>query len=141
MRLPHLLMVALAGCTTVDPSQTTDDPFASARASLLDFEFDGQLTSSSASNLTGQIRGQLMYTLGQLNGEYSVTRLSKLVLSGITTSTSGGLYVIKYHAKLPVAWGTKDHLPSSYTFKLPKRADSTGQTNFTNKYGRSCNDG
>jgi hypothetical protein len=137
------MMSLLAGCSgpVNDPAETSDDPFASARASLLDFEFDGEVTSASSSNASGQIRAQLMYTLGQLNGESSVTRLSKLALSNITSVAWSGLYRIRYHAKLPVAWGDKNNLPSSYTFTLPRRADATGQTNFTNKYGQQCNDG
>ena len=104
MRISYLLTAAvLAGCGGSDPSHTSDDPFSSSRASLLDFEFDGSLTTGSTSNPTGQVRAQLMYTLGQINGEPGVSRLSKLALTNVTGAWSGGLYQIKYHAKLPVA--------------------------------------
>jgi hypothetical protein len=142
MRISHLvLMASLAGCGGSDPAHTSDDPFSSARATLYDFEFDGSLTTSSSANNTGTIRAQLMYTLGQINGEPGVSRLSKLTLTNVSGAWSGSLYTIKYHAKLPVAWGDKNNGPSSYTFILPKRVDSTGQSAFTTKYGPTCNDG
>jgi hypothetical protein len=142
MRFHYLLMMGLLGGCTGDPATAGgDDPFSSARASLMDFEFDGELNSSTGTNLTGLIRGQLMYTLGQLNGEPGVSRLSKLSLSNISSTWNNGLYRVHYHAKLPVAWGDKNHLPSSYTFTLPRRVDASGQAAFTGKYGRTCNDG
>jgi hypothetical protein len=139
MRSAYLLLI-LAGCTGA-PEAFEDDPFSSARASLLDFEFDGELTSSTGTNLSGLIRGQLMFTLGQLNGEPGVSRLSKLSLSNITSTWNNGLYRVHYHAKLPVAWGNKDSFPTSYSFTLPRRVDATGQSAFTAQYGQTCNDG
>jgi hypothetical protein len=143
MRFPHLLMmVSLAGCTGgSDPATNSDDPFASARATLLDFELDGELTTSSSSNLTGLVRGQLMYTIGQINGEPGVSRISKLAITNVRRVWLNGLYRVTYHAKLPVAWGHKDNLPESYTFVLPRRVDATGQSTFTTRYGQVCNDG
>src|SRR5262249_42880607 len=58
-----------------------------------------------------------------------------------TAALGGGLYRIRYHAKLPVAWGSKTNLPTSYALTLPRRVDATGQAAFTAKYGPSCNDG
>src|SRR5256885_15750432 len=111
MRLHHLLMMGLLGGCMGDPTTAGgDDPFSSARASLMDFEFDGELTSATGTNLSGLVRGQLMYTLGQLNGEPGVSRLSKLQLSGVASTWNNGLYRVRYHAKLPVAWGDKSHL-------------------------------
>jgi hypothetical protein len=37
-----------------------------------------------------------------------------------------------------VAWGNKTHLPTSYTFKLPKRVDAAGQAAFMASYGDTC---
>src|SRR5437868_6533769 len=106
MRFHYLLMIgfALAGCSPMsDPARDQDDPFSSARASLMDFEFDGELTSATGTNMSGLVRGQLMYTLGQLNGEPGVSRLSKLQLSGVASTWNNGLYRVLYHARLPVA--------------------------------------
>ena len=83
-----------------------EEKFASDAATLLQFEFDGELTTTQATNATGAIKAQMFFTVGHFNGEPGVSRLDKLVLSGVTTSSiGGGLYRVRYHAKLPVAWG------------------------------------
>ncbi|MGZ3438305.1 MAG: hypothetical protein ACXVDD_02265, partial [Polyangia bacterium] len=103
-------------------------------------DFDGQLTAASASNPKGLVRAQLLYSVGHFNGDNGVAQLQKLVLTNVTTtSLGGGLYRVSYHAKLPVAWGSKVNLPSSYSFTLPLRADAP--TSFKTKYGPTCNDG
>src|SRR5262249_8471084 len=126
----------------IPPGAQLEQPFTSDVATLMDFDFDGELTSTSGTNVKGQVRAQLMYTVGHLNAEPGVARLDKLVL----TNTSGvyigsGLYRLRYHAFLPVAWGHKTNLPTSYAFTLPHRVDYTGQSTFTTKYGATCNDG
>jgi hypothetical protein len=149
-----LLLLALPlGCDggadpePTDPASLPDtaeleQPFTSDVATLMDFEFDGELTSNSGTNLKGQVRSQLMFTVGHLNGERSVARLDKLVLTNTTvTSIGSGLYRVRYHAKMPVAWGSKTNLPTAYSFTLPKRVDWSGQSTFTTKYGATCNDG
>ena len=76
-----------------DPSDRTvdyDEPFTSDVATLLDFEFDGELTSSTAGNTKGQIRAQMLYTVGHLNAEPGVARLDKLVTSGVTVTSIAG---------------------------------------------------
>src|SRR5688572_11341670 len=124
------------------PNAELEQPFTSDVATLLDFVFSGELTSSSGSNIRGQVRAQLLFTVGHLNHEKSVARLDKLVLTNTSSVYIGsGLYRIRYTAKLPVAWGSKTNLPTSYTFTLPKRVDSTGQSAFKTKYGLTCNDG
>jgi hypothetical protein len=126
---------------TVDTGEL-EQPFTSDVATLMDFSFTGELTSSYGTNIKGQVRAQLMYTVGHLNGEKSVARLDKLVLTNTSSVYIGsGLYRIRYTAKLPVAWGSKTGLPSSYTFRLPKRVDQSGQSTFMNRYGTTCNDG
>jgi len=158
-----LLVLAFAalpalGCgdsTSADPTGTGDDPadtippggqieqpFTSDVATLLDFDFDGELTSSSGTNVKGQIRAQLMYLVGHLNAEPGVARLDKLVVTSPSVLyLGGGLYRIRYHAHLPVAWGSKTNVPASYALTLPHRVDLSGQTTFATTYGPSCNDG
>ncbi|MBK7396303.1 MAG: hypothetical protein IPJ34_08390 [Myxococcales bacterium] len=47
---------------------------------------------------------------------------------------------MRYHAKLPVAWGSKTDLPSTFSVVLPRRTDPTGQQAFLTKYGAACAD-
>src|SRR5438270_10528072 len=136
-----LFTAAAAGCNApTGDSAEYDQPFTSDVATLLVFDFDGQLTAASASNPNGLVRAQLLYTVGSLNGENGVAQLQKLKLTNVTTTAiGGGLYRVRYHAHLPVAWGSKVNLPSAYSFTLPLRADAA--TAFTNRYGATCNDG
>jgi len=148
--MKRLLLSALAGSLlfgcAVEADHGDDEnesveyeqPFVSDVATLMDFEFDGELTSSQTTNLTGQIRAQLMFTVGHFNGEPGVARLDRLKLTNVTRSTSG---VVRYHARLPVAWGSKVNLPTSYVLTLPRRVDSLGQQAFLTKYASACNDG
>jgi hypothetical protein len=124
-----------------DESVEYEQPFTSEVATLMDFTFDGELTSSSSASSTSQIRAQLMYTVGHFNHEPGVARLDRLRLSNVTRVYSGGLYRIKYRATLPVAWGSKTNLPTSYTLRLPKRIDQIGQNAFLSAYGSTCDDG
>jgi hypothetical protein len=127
---------------TIPPGGHLEEPFTSDVATLLDFDFDGELVSSSGANVKGQVRAQLLYTVGHLNAEPGVARLDKLVLSGTSVLyIGGGLYRVRYHAHLPVAWGSKTDLPSTYSLTLPRRVDATGQAAFTRSYGQVCNDG
>ena len=133
-----LLAVACGGTGQLDAD---DQNFTSDVATLLVMDLDSQLVTSTTANASGQIRAQLMYTVGHLNAEPGVSRLDKLNLSNVSTVGIGnGLYRISYHVKLPVAWGSKTNLPSQYTFTLPKRVDATGQQAFWNKYSSVCND-
>ena len=138
-RLAPLLLACACGGAALNSAD--DQNFTSDVATLLVMEFDSHLVTSTASNPAGQIRAQLMWTVGHLNAEPGVSRLDKLNLSKVVTANIGnGLYRISYHVKLPVAWGSKTGLPSSYTFTLPLRVDATGAQGFWTKYAASCND-
>jgi len=130
------------GCSGAagDGSDAAEEKFSSANATLVDFTFDGELTTTSPT--TTAIRTQMLYTVGHLNAEPGVARLDKLALTNVTSaSLGGGLYQVRYHARLPVAWGHKDAVPATYTLTLPHRVDGTGQSQFLTKYQGSCNDG
>jgi hypothetical protein len=142
------LVLALGGCS--DQAEDTsaaqgaepeadEQPFTSDQATLLLFEFDGQLVTSSAYNAKQQINDQMLYTIGHLNGDRAVGRLDNLKLSNIqTTSNDDGTSTVSYHAVLPVGWASKVTKPTSYSFSLPKRADYEGQEAFTEKYKSRC---
>jgi hypothetical protein len=108
--LPVLLAtLALGGCAADAPadSATGDDAFSSNQATLLDFEFDASLTTDSSWDDKQTIEDQLLYTIGHLNADHSVGRLDKLTLTNVQRTEDAGKITIKYHAKLPVAWGSE----------------------------------
>lgn len=143
---PSFLAAALAACAA-DPAfePTTHDAAdgkadASALATVLNFSFDGQVLTDSAFNAEQVIRDQLLYTIGHLNFNKSVGRLDRLTLTNITKTAQGDKTRIGYHAELPVAWGSKTNLPTSYEFTLPLDASYSGTSSFTEKYKESCVD-
>lgn len=127
-------------------SEQAQEPFTSAEATLMNFEFDGELALPSADplsdgELTSLIRSQLFYTIGQLNGNRSVSQLSKLTLSNVQQGAGGDGSNVHYHAVLPVAWASRTTLPTSYTFIVPRRIDSAAIQSFINQYGGACVEG
>ncbi|HVH44492.1 MAG TPA: hypothetical protein VM925_19195 [Labilithrix sp.] len=137
---PALVALLAAGCADASDRATDDSAFSSDQATLLDFEFDGTLVTDSSWNDKQTIQDQLLYTIGHLNEQRSVGRLDALELTNVTKTSAGGTVTIAYHAKLPVAWGSKTDLPTSYDFKLPKDVSFTGQQAFTDAHKDTCVD-
>ncbi|MBS2016695.1 MAG: PPC domain-containing protein [Deltaproteobacteria bacterium] len=137
-----LSIVGLVGCASESAEPAADDSdFSSNQATLLDFEFDAELETDSVWNEKQTIQDQLLYTIGHLNHDNSVGRLDNLELSNIQrTSLDGGKTKLSYHAKLPVAWGRKSNLPSTYELVLPRDNSFAGIQAFTEKYKHDCVD-
>ncbi len=150
-RLTLLTLAALlAACgegtvetTPVDAGTpaTADKNFSSAEATLLDFTFQGELLTTSAWDLNGQVNAQLLYLTGHLNGNRAVARLDKVTLTDVKAEPAGGGNTkVSYAAKVPVAWGSKTNLPTSYRVRLPRDVSYNGQNTFATTYGHDCVD-
>ncbi len=127
------------GCAVEDGSDEYD--FTSDQATLLEFDFQGELVANSVWDGKRAIEDQLLYTIGHLNGENSVGRLDKLTLTDIQkTAQADGTTKVTYRAKMPVAWGKKTNLPKTYRLRLPKNVDYDDYQKFVESYGHSCVD-
>lgn len=114
---------------------------ASHLAVFLEFEFDGEVLVANTWNTKKAIEDQLLYTIGLFNGEKSVGRLDIVTLTDIQTEPAAdGKTRVTYHAKLPVAWGKKNAVPTTYTLRLPKDGTYQGYEAFTEKYSHDCVD-
>lgn len=140
------LPALLAGCVAADPldgatvkSEDGKDD-ASAVALFLDFEFEGEVLASSSFNPKKRVEDQLLYTIGQLNGDNSIGRLDRLELTDVTTENLEQGVRIRYSARLPVAWGDKNNVPDAYTLILPRDISYAGQQRFADAYARDCVD-
>lgn len=139
--LAAMLAVVVPGCADEAGSASAEDDFSSNQATLLDFDFDGELVTDYAWDAEQTVQDQLLYTIGHLNADNSVGRLDNVVLTNVVKATiDGGKTKVTYHAKLPVAWGRKTNLPTSYALSLPRDVSSAGQQAFTDKYKASCVD-
>ena len=139
-----MLAATVAACSgTPDEGFGDDDDLASAYSSseavLMDFEFDGSLVTDATWDLKSTIEDQMLYTIGHLNGDRSVGRLDALELTNIVQAKQAdGTTKVTYHAKLPVSWGKKNAIPTTYDFTLPKTATYQGYADFTTKYMHTC---
>ncbi len=141
-RAVSFLPVLFVACSAAnEQADVAEAPFSSNQATLLDFEFDGELVTDSAWNTDkAVIQDQLLYTMGHLNGDEAVGRLDKVTLTAVTRTQEGEKTRIKYHAKLPVAWGTKTNLPTTYAFTLPTDVSQAALESFTEAYSHTCVD-
>lgn len=131
--------LAVTGLGCDDGVDSSEEDFTSAQATLLEFEFDGELTTTETWNLRQTIQDQLLYTIGHLNGDRAVGRLDTVQITDIKSERQDdGTTKVTYHAVLPVAWGSKTNLPKTYDFKLPKNIDFSGLEAFSNKYKAGC---
>jgi hypothetical protein len=141
-----LLAMPLAACTEADPydgeivKDQDGKADTSAAALFVDFEFDGQLLTSSSYNAASTIEDQLLYTIGQLNGRNSVGRLDKVQLTNVKTTSEAGRTKVTYHAKMPVSWGNKTNVPATVTLTLPRDMAYTGIDKFVAAYAHTCVD-
>ncbi len=139
-----LASAALAGCA-VSP-EDVDPPHAvqigdgksdsSLEATFLKLTFDAELVTSQSWDAESQIRDQLLYTIGHLNGDNSVGRLDSLKLTNVKSDSDPKGYRIRYHAELPVAWGKPTQVPSTYALTLPVNVNRVDD--FTAKYKDTC---
>ncbi len=147
-RLVLWSLVCAAGCglEPLDGAPNGEEAFSSARATLVEFEFAGEVQAPTVANASGRIRAQLMYTVGQLNGESSVARLGALSLSDIRKVHHRGAppdqaYTIRYRARMQVAWG-RGTPPKTYPLVLPSRVDDAFAEQLVTRYGSqpACRD-
>ncbi|HET6581974.1 MAG TPA: PPC domain-containing protein [Nannocystaceae bacterium] len=114
---------------------------SSVQAVIVDIEFDGSVLATSSFSAQSTIDTQLLYTIGQLNGDNSVGRLDQADVEITSTQSAGnGLTRVNYHVRMPVAWGKKNAVPATYELRLPADATFDGQEAFTEKYSHSCVD-
>ncbi len=139
--LAALPFTAIACAAPVDATDedSGEDAYTSASARLYDFEFDGEVVSDT-SDAKSAVSDQMLFTIGQLNGEGGVARLDKIALSNVKTAAVGAKTKITYHAKLPVSWPKGKTAPRSYTLLLPRDVTWEGQGAFFEKHAPKCTD-
>jgi hypothetical protein len=133
--------VTVMGAAGCEGDESSEQDFTSAQATLMTFTFDGELVTTETFDLEQTIQDQLLYTIGHLNGNNSVGRLDTVKISNIETERlDDGTTHVRYHAVLPVGWGSKTNLPTSYELTLPKRIDFQGLEEFSTSYKSTCVD-
>jgi hypothetical protein len=125
-----------------DESEVSSGKADSVRpgTALLVFEFDGELVTDSA-DTESAIHNQLLYSIGQLNGDDAVGRLDAVELTDVSrVEIGGGRAEVSYHARLSVGWTRGSSVPQTYTLALPRDTSWTGLQAFTDRYASTCFD-
>ena len=142
-KTPYLVaaILVLTGCHQLEgTSSELDEKQASAIADFYDFSWKGQMFRQSCYYAEGAIDDQVLYTVGQLNGDNSVGRLDQLKVSNIETETVESGCFITYDATLPVAWGDTLNVPDAYEFILPRDMSKPSIESFVDAYTERCLD-
>ncbi|MEE2644295.1 MAG: hypothetical protein VYD19_05130 [Myxococcota bacterium] len=114
---------------------------ASAEAIFLDFSFQGRVLLYQDDLPREDIEQQLLYTIGQLNGDRAVGRLDQVQLEVLKSEAhpEGGIELF-YQASLLVAWGDQKNYPERYTFHLPADIRLQGLEDFGAAHQKGCID-
>ena len=127
------------GSSSPSESGRSRQAFTSAEATLVDFEWDGEVVTDWTGGAPDAIGAQVLYTVGALNDVDSVGQLEKLVTTNVVVSPEpGGRYRVTYHAKLPVAWNLRQARPSTFALTLPRVGIWNSLVAFSAAYGDTC---
>ena len=138
-----LALVFNIGCSQLDEEQTmgsVQEKESSHHATFVDMTFSGTLIASNNWNPERTIEQQLLYTIGQLNGDRAVGRLDRLDIRDLDVKREDGSYTISYTVTMPVAWDKSNPVPETYEFISPIDMTYQNQTAFTDKYKDDCVD-
>ncbi len=138
-----ILLAALSatGCHQLDNMDDgVDEKQASAIAEFVNFTWKGQLFNNVCHYTELAIDEQVLYTVGQLNGDNSVGRLDQLKVSNVETQPVTGGCLIDYEATLPVAWADRFDQPENYELILPRDMSKQGVERFVDQYSSGCVD-
>lgn len=136
------LAVGLLGAGCMGPEEfgdaSKDD--TSSVATFVDMEFQGTILTERNYGAESYLEDHLLYTIGHLNGDNSVGRIDKMeILAKDFVNVPEG-FLFTYKVRLPVAWGDKNNVPSSYEFTLPKSVSPAFLERFTTSYKSTCVD-
>ena len=113
--------------------------FESAHSVALEGEIQNGVMytkSSFEAIYPGQIEDQLMYSIGQLNGDNGGTDVNRTqIVVKSANEIEEGLYRVEYQAKIFIAWPVERQVPKEYELILPEQADSEGLYEFFKLYG------
>lgn len=140
---PLVLLATLVACGTKSPAPS-DLTFDAGHSVALDGSISqGRILSASTDDkvLETEIRSQLLYSIGQLNGINSVARLSLntvKVLSKKVLDDGSGLNEVLYSTQVMIAWDRYRAIPKEYFLILPAAGSPQALQSFVNNYSSQC---
>jgi hypothetical protein len=142
--LSFVLGLLSVGCSDSNNS-SSNTKFDSAHSIALEAEIlSGKIISNTDKYevIERQIREQLMYTIGQLNGIGGGVDMSKLeiVIDSVSDGEEGE-YLADYTAKLFISWPRDTEIPKNYKLYLPNNGTWSGLSAFFKTYGSDEHEG
>lgn len=124
-------------CSSAESAEDkTEGAVASAHAKFYTFEWKGELvTDKPVADGSEVAMGQLLFAVGQLNGENSAPQLAQAEVQ-TTVIPNGATTKVQYTAKVPVAWGVNKS-PEGYELILPREMSESGIKKVIEKYGNA----
>jgi hypothetical protein len=139
--LSVLVSLFFFGCNQLNVEDgDRDEKLASAIASFVDFEWQGEVFTTHCFRPESAIDEQVLYTVGQLNGFDSVGRLDQLEVSNVEAIDTPTGCSITYNARMPVAWGQRGDAPTEYELILPQDVSRSAVEDFVSRYTDTCVD-
>lgn len=138
-----LVVVVAAACGRTTPDRTSADTSTPLFDAYHSVALDGTITAGRiiASSdrdpiITGEIREQLMYTIGQLNGLNGVAdgRRTEITI-GEKVARTDGRWDVTYAAKLFIAWPREKAVPATLELVLPAGGYYDQLDRFNDAYG------
>ncbi|MEE2758019.1 MAG: hypothetical protein VYA30_15280 [Myxococcota bacterium] len=134
-----LLSLLASGCTQLDLTDVdAQEKESSYHATFIDMTFKGVLLASNTWAPERTIEQQLLYTIGQLNGDRAVGRLDRVEVDSLEITKQGDVYRFDYTVTMPVAWSKNKPIPESYEFVLPLSTVTRDLKDFADTYGETC---
>ena len=139
--LSSLAALWFLGCGELETETSSlDAKQASAIASFYNFKWSGEVYSDHCYGAEKTVDDQLLYTVGQLNGQNSVGRLDQVRIKDVETIDTPTGCIITYEATMPVAWGKQGEVPTDYQLILPRDLSREGVNTFIDSYESRCLD-
>jgi len=146
--MKFIVLLFLLSCLGLafDAKSASIPKFDSAHSVLLDGWINrGTIVTDSDDDATAveEIKEQLMFTIGQLNGlnggspDMAKTKVTLLY----KTPLANGLVLVSYKALLKIAWPLDRQVPATMNFYLPKSGSYQFLSEFFNAFGSDENGG
>jgi len=144
----YIIIAILLSATACGNSKETpsDTKFESAHSIALEARItEGKILSKATeeSEIKEEIKEQLLYTIGQLNGFGGGVDMNRLTTDlKISDVPSGGEErVVEYSSQLFVSWPRGLYIPDTIDFYVPKTGSYQGLSAFFDEFGSDENSG
>jgi hypothetical protein len=138
-----MVAVSSAACAGDDHAASGEDNLTSKSAVFLELSFGGEAVvpkGEDEAQRRKRVESQMFYLAGELDktygahGQFGFVQLEDVSVEPLDDD----LEVVRYKAKLPVAWPKHRAQPETYRVVLPRRLDYAGLSAFNSKYAHTC---